>query len=498
MKFGNLEIIEGISFEKGFSKRILFESNSNNIYQKKSSNNTNSGLFLLSALVLIQLLIIYSGTSVAQNNRLLNKFTTDAGCFYYNPPTIVNGYVYIGMSEAGAHEPVEHHYLYKLDRNLNIIWKYDFGKREIRGGATLDSQGNIYFVIEEGRSARDCSNVRQFLYSLDNDGNYRWNIEITTSSIFTDCMWGMYNPAISSDDTIYIGSGKMYAFDADGNIRWTFESQNQTMATDMDIKNGPIIDNCGNIYFIGKDADNNVKVFSLSPNGHERWTYNTYLQTNDHFSSPAFSTDFSRVYVAIRDTIYCLNSSNGNVSWTFKPSGISGTFKATPAVDSQNNVYVGTKADNNSVFYAIKSDGTTLLWQNPIGADLYSSPAIGDNGRIYVGSEISASVKKSIYALNINSGQIQWALHIDNIMWSSAAIIDTGTLYIASMPVYRGEYSGNPGSIYAIKTDSTGLSDDAGSPRFHGGNANTGRRGNMETENCKKFMPWLPLVLDKD
>lgn len=58
-----------------------------------------------------------------------------------------------------------------------------------------------------------------------------------------------------------------------------------------------------------------------------------------------------------------------------------------------------------------------------------------------------------------------------DITWSSPAIADDGTLYIATMDV-NGEKSG----VYSFATSSGGLLDNAGWPRFHGGNASTGIR----------------------
>jgi outer membrane protein assembly factor BamB len=124
------------------------------------------------------------------------------------------------------------------------------------------------------------------------------------------------------------------------------------------------------------------------------------------------------------------------------------------------------------VFYAIRADGTGLLWQNPIGDDLYSSPAIGNDRSLYVGSEVAAGQQLHLHALDLATGAQKWSSPLRrDVTWSSPAIADDGTLYIGSMDV-NGEGAG----LYSFRTDATGLLRTAGSPRFHGSNANNGRR----------------------
>jgi outer membrane protein assembly factor BamB len=173
------------------------------------------------------------------------------------------------------------------------------------------------------------------------------------------------------------------------------------------------------------------------------------------------------VFVAVHDKVYRLATSNGAKVWEYTPPGMTGEFRATPAVDANNNVYIGTKADSQSVLYAIKADGSGLLWQNPIHADLYSSPALGDDQTLYVGSEGAR-----LHALDLATGVARWSSPLHNdVTWSSPAISSDGTLYIGSM-----DYQGVGGAVYAFDTDATGLMPNAGSARFHGGNASTGRR----------------------
>lgn len=384
------------------------------------------------------------------------RFSQGSAGFYYNPPTLTGSHIYIGTSRGINYEVATDNGLYKLDLNLDKVWAYPLGSLQVRGSAALDSNGNTYFVVEEGMLPGNNANARLHLYSLDKDGRYRGSRQISASAPNV----GMLNPAISSDDTIYVGGDRLYAFDAAGNTKWTYGSFPDT------IRNAPAIDTAGNIFFGAPNA-----IVSLDRNGIQRWIF---AVQGTPVASPAFSVDYTKVFVAVANILYCLRTDSGAKVWQFTPSGMTGDFRATPAVDSNNNVYLGTKANSGSVFYAVRADGSGLLWENRIGADLYSSPALGNDSIVYVGSEWTGAQKR-LHAIDMATGAEVWSVAYPNsgndTTWSSPALSDAGILYIASM-----DYLGEGGAVYAVRTSATGLLPYAGSARFHGGNSGTGRR----------------------
>ncbi|MFQ6052378.1 MAG: hypothetical protein ACE5K4_11905 [Candidatus Hydrothermarchaeota archaeon] len=135
------------------------------------------GALMLTALLTIFLIVCEGGSNGGNgggdSERLLNSFTQGSSGYYYNPPTLVGNYIYIGTSRQLNNDPANDNYFFKLDLNLNKIWEYSLERKEVRGGATLDSAGNIYFVVEEGRNKGDTSNSTLHLYSLDSNGNFR-------------------------------------------------------------------------------------------------------------------------------------------------------------------------------------------------------------------------------------------------------------------------------------------------------------------------------------
>ena len=90
---------------------------------------------------------------------------------------------------------------------------------------------------------------------------------------------------------------------------------------------------------------------------------------------------------------------------------------------------------------ADKKKPGTLLWEFETGHWVSSSPAIGSDGTVYVGS-----YDGKLYAINPN-GTKNWEFVIGDDVRSSPAIGSDGTVYVGS----------DDGKLYAIKTDSKGL-----------------------------------------
>ena len=84
----------------------------------------------------------------------------------------------------------------------------------------------------------------------------------------------------------------------------------------------------------------------------------------------------------------------------------------------------------------------TVLWEFKTGDAVNSSPAIGSDGTVYVGS-----MDHKLYALSGKSGVKLWEFKTGDAVYSSPAIGSDGTVYV-------GSYDDK---LYAIKTDSKGL-----------------------------------------
>jgi outer membrane protein assembly factor BamB len=137
-----------------------------------------------------------------------------------------------------------------------------------------------------------------------------------------------------------------------------------------------------------------------------------------------------------------------------------GTFQtsekvySSPAVGADGAVYVGSLDGH---LYALNADGT-LRWKANLRDWVISSPAVGADETVYVGG-----YSRALYAVN-GQGQMAWKYETGKYVFSSPTIATDGTLYVGS----------DDGNIYALKMDRKGLSVSPW-PKFRGNVRNTGR-----------------------
>jgi len=99
------------------------------------------------------------------------------------------------------------------DGNLN--WEYLTGN-EIKSSPIIDSENNVYLVSRDG-----------FMYSLDDNGNLRWQFQLGTGDAEgLDRSGGNGTPALTENGSVYFAEGgntarQFYAIDKDsGLLRW--------------------------------------------------------------------------------------------------------------------------------------------------------------------------------------------------------------------------------------------------------------------------------------
>jgi len=109
----------------------------------------------------------------------------------------------------------------------------------------------------------------------------------------------------------------------------------------------------------------------------------------------------------------------GTIKWKFETGG---GIWSTPALADDGTVYVGSK---DGFVYAVKADGT-LKWKFETGHEIFSSPAIGADGTIYVGSQ-----NKHLYALDQEGNEL-WQFETGHYVNGTAAIDHDGKIYITS------------------------------------------------------------------
>lgn len=112
-----------------------------------------------------------------------------------------------------------------------------------------------------------------------------------------------------------------------------------------------------------------------------------------------------------------------------------GVVFSSPALGSDGSVYVGS---NDNKVHAFNSDGSAK-WTFTTGNWVDSTPAIGSDGTVYVGSW-----DNKLYALNPNNGAKLWDFNTSSSVTTSPAIGSDGKIYFGSKDFF----------LYAL--DSTG------------------------------------------
>ncbi len=119
---------------------------------------------------------------------------------------------------------------------------------------------------------------------------------------------------------------------------------------------------------------------------------------------------------------------NGTEKWRFSTAG--SPIESTPAIDENGIIYIGTIWGMPNYLHAIYSNNGTQKWAYYVGNDIDSSPAIGSDGTIYFGDWSG-----NVHAVNPD-GTRQWIYQTGDVITSSPAIGDDGTIYIGSHDNY--------------------------------------------------------------
>ncbi len=111
----------------------------------------------------------------------------------------------------------------------------------------------------------------------------------------------------------------------------------------------------------------------------------------------------------------------GTPIWEFETGD---GVRSSPAIGTDGTVYVGSY---DRKLYAINGKSGVKLWEFETGSYVFSSPAIGSDGTVYVGSG-----DKKLYAINGKTGDKLWEFQTGAEVNSSPAIGSDGTVYVGS------------------------------------------------------------------
>src|SRR5208282_3668875 len=311
----------------------------------------------------------------------------------------------------------------------------------------IGADGTIYFGSDDD------------LYAVNPDGTQKWDLAVSAV--------GWSSPVIGADGTIYIGSDKLHAINPNGTQKWEF-------ATAGTVYSSPAIGPGGVIYVGDVESDSSGNplpshLYALADGGQgivtENWAFTT---GGEIWSSPAIGAAAGTIYVGSGDgNLYAIVDDGRDAveKWTFatgSPGDVGEGANATPAIGADGTIYFGS---NDGYLYAI-SDQFCFSSPGefyPCGVDkwafatnntalgLDSSPVIGADGTIYIGS-----TDNNLYALTDHGTYAteKWAFPTGNFVQASPAIGADGTIYVST----SDEGGPDGADLYAVSAPATTMS----------------------------------------
>jgi hypothetical protein len=219
----------------------------------------------------------------------------------------------------------------------------------------VDENGRVYIGIQ-GEDAN--------MYCLDRNGIMCW-------SYHTDDYWGTASSAVFDDEgRVYFGADnrRLHVLNSDGSQYWSFDAED-------DVVSSPTVDQDGKIYF-GTSALGTGTFYAVHPDSGLLWSYVVGDQID---TSSARSNDGMLYFGSDDGNWYAINSAGG-FQWSYFEGGY--IVSSSPALDSNGLMCVGGASNNLYLFTLFGR----VAWSYNTGSNIYTSPAIGEDGTIYVGT----------------------------------------------------------------------------------------------------------------
>ncbi|HEX2035163.1 MAG TPA: PQQ-binding-like beta-propeller repeat protein [Chloroflexota bacterium] len=181
-----------------------------------------------------------------------------------------------------------------------------------------------------------------------------------------------------------------------------------------DIDSSAVIDSDGTVYF--STADGQVR--ARFPDGGEKWAYSAATRL---YASPIIGRDGEVLIGDTRGRFRALNRDDGTIAWTV--SGM-GSIRATAALGADGTIYVGNEA--GELFGLDSRAQGKELFRQRARAGIVSAPAIAPNGDVYWAANDGELRRMT------SKGDIIWSKSFDGPIASSPSIGTDGTVYVGS------------------------------------------------------------------
>jgi outer membrane protein assembly factor BamB len=290
--------------------------------------------------------------------------------------------------------------LYCLAPDLDsVAWVADltpYGSNIYYSTPALDDSDNAYIT------------TNRKLVKVSGGGTALWSWPSNNSLSIS------HSPVIGQDGKIYFAgySDSIYALNPGGTLAWA-----QPLANS--VNSAPVVDLEGNILVATTRGSAPWYLRSFFPDGGVHWHYQ--LDGDAEYATPAVGPD-GTIYVGADRYLYAVRS-DCVLRWR---DSLTARIQSCPAIANESTLYVvaGTR------LYCIDS-GSTVRWRRSIGgSDNYSSPVVDAEGNVYVANGDGAN--STLYCFAPDSTLRDSHIFSDDV-WSSPAIGEKGRVYVGSM-----------------------------------------------------------------
>ena len=333
--------------------------------------------------------------------RLRWVFRTE-GRVYAAPAVGQDGTVYVGSHDGN---------LYAVDKAGREKWSVDAGGK-IWSSPAVASDGTIYFGSDADT-----------FFAVNPNGEIKWTVTTTLppekGEKNADGKWDVdTSPAVADDGTIYFGCHYyLYALRPSGELKWQFQAGTGRVK----IFSSPAIDADGHIYF----GTQGKRFFALDAGANPLWNIET---EKDNDSTPAVAED-GRVFFGSDDgKVRAVGAKDGAVLWE---AAVGAPIRAPIGIGKGGVVLAATYGET-PFLVALNPDTGEVLWRfavDPGEGDFYgiqSGATIDAEGYIYLGAR-----DHYVYCLS-PQGQLVWRYKTGDQVDSSPVLGPDGTLYVGS------------------------------------------------------------------
>ncbi|MCU4974250.1 PQQ-binding-like beta-propeller repeat protein [Halobacteria archaeon AArc-m2/3/4] len=357
--------------------------------------------------------IFLAGTvsATAATNGGTVEWTYEADQRARTAPTVVDGVVYVGMSDQPSHR------LHAIDADTGDGLEEIFQSRPINEVTVVN---DIVFIAQDGGDA-----AVEAYDAVTNERLYSVDMEHAPST----------QPTVS-DGIIYLGSddGIVYALDAwTAEREWTFEIDDGVNSAPV-VSDGTVYVGCNDETLYAIDAETGDEEWSFEANGPIR-------------SSPTVAD--GTVYVGeAGGRLLAVDAADGQLEWEYQlqPTNVS----SSPTV-SNGTVYIG---DWEGYMYAVDAEDGTEEWTTNVTDEARDSSGEGDKVRssptVAEGTVFVFSDDGYLYALDADSGSVAWRFDTETPIGimrhaPSPTVVD-GVVYFANETTVYAVNAGVSGS----------------------------------------------------